>query len=80
MLAKGRVPLFEPAANLVENLVADLRERVALQAGRKPAANWLQTCLKPASNKIKPGDFSSHVCHMTYKPDLSFGYGRDSSP
>jgi len=34
------------AANLVENVVADLRERVASgsNAGRKPAANLLQTC------------------------------------
>ena len=53
--SKGRIPLFQQAANLV----ADLRERVGSRskACRKQVASQLQTCFKPASNKI---DVSGH--------------------
>jgi len=41
-------PLFQPAANLGANLVADLNEHVASwsQAGRKHVESQLRTCLK----------------------------------
>jgi len=52
MQNKGRIPLFEPAANLVEN-----GGRLAW-ACRKQVESQLRIC-------FKPGDFSSHVCDMT---------------